>query len=478
MTMFEMDGEKLVAFAENPSDLSLDDPAGIQQALADIGRAQSQQPMSFSGFYLSLLYGGIDAQQLNPEYGDPTLPRTPRQYLDEAMAAGNLTFLPPADLAHPELIFNLFGNPSRHCRMGDSRTRTLFGKAKLVVNITIRMDETTRQSDILLPAASSYEKVGFKYATAYPPYLHMSDRSVAPAGESRSEWEIFSMLAERVSAVASQRGVTEVRGYRGVPYDPRRTAERFSDRGRLGPGDEEKVAALTLALSHATRGITLQALRRNKGVMRYVGTSPLGSGKMWCGTSDYRPDEPLVAFQDMVVAKRPWPTSTGRQQFYSDHPLFLEVGEELPVHKEPPRAGGNYPLTLTGGHTRWSIHTTWRDVDILLRLQRGEPVLFVNSDDAHARGIRDHDYVAAFNDLGEFVARAMVTQAMRPGQAHIYHAWGSHQFLTGKSNDSISPSPLKVTRLVGRYGHLVQGGTFEPTQNDRDTRVELRRYQP
>ena len=67
------------------------------------------------------------------------------------------------------------------------------------------------------------------------------------------------------------------------------------------------------------------------------------------------------------------------------------IGERLPVHKEPPRAGGDYPLRMTGGHTRWSIHATWRDSALMLRLQRGEPALWVSSLDASARGIRDGD---------------------------------------------------------------------------------------
>lgn len=52
---------------------------------------------------------------------------------------------------------------------------------------------------------------------------------------------------------------------------------------------------LILEFSPATRGMTLEGLRANKGVARYTGVSMLG--KMWCGTTDYKIDEPLVAFQ-------------------------------------------------------------------------------------------------------------------------------------------------------------------------------------
>ena len=476
MSMFDMEGWPLVSYAEHPSDLSLQRPQGIMDAMMAIIAQQGRTPGWVSGYFLSLLFAGLRDEQLNPAYGDPTLPRTPEQYLSEAIEKGYLPDLLPGEMGNPDLIFNLFGNPFRSCRMGSRRADTLYAKAGLVVNITLKMDDTSRYSDILLPAAGPYEKFGFKYNTTWPPYLHMSERAVAPLGESKSEWDIFWLLAERISAVAQRRGVSEVKGYRGAPYDLTKTAAWFSDGGRLGLADEEKVAAIMIDLSYPTQGITIPKLRENKGAMRYTGVSPNGPGVMWLGTQDYKMDEPVVQFQDMVVRKKPWPTATGRQQFYTDHPWVLELGEELPVHKEPPMAGGNYPLVLSGGHTRWSIHNTWRDFDMMLQLQRGEPVIYVNPDDAKQRGIREHDYAGVFNDLGEFVARAKLTPAIRPGQVLIYHAWGGQQFLTGKAPDDISPSPLKVTRLIGNYGHLVQSWIWEPTQNDRDTRVDMRKY--
>ena len=97
-----------------------------------------------------------------------------------------------------------------------------------------------------------------------------------------------------------------------------------------------------------------------------------------------------------------WPTITGRQQFYIDHPWYLEAGEGLPVHKDPPGASSRYPLRINGGHTRWSIHAIWRDHALMLRLQRGEPVCFLAPADCAARGIRDGDRVRVFNDAGAF----------------------------------------------------------------------------
>ena len=129
---------------------------------------------------------------------------------------------------------------------------------------------------------------------------------------------------------------------------------------------------------------------------------------------------------------------------------------------------------LTAGHTRWSIHAQWRDEKLLLQLQRGEPVVYLNPRDAGARGVRDGDRVIVRNDVSSFVAMAKPTGAIRPGQAHIFHAWEPYQFIGGKSHQALAPSPLKVTQLVGDYGHLHWAyAHYEPNQVDRDTRVDV-----
>jgi nitrate reductase alpha subunit len=111
-----------------------------------------------------------------------------------------------------------------------------------------------------------------------------------------------------------------------------------------------------------------------------------------------------------------------------DHDWYLEFGEALPVQKEDPKAGGDYPLRLTGGHARWSVHSNHVDDRLLLRLQRGEPLIFVSAQDAKARQIRDGDVVEARNDVSSFQTMAAVSPAVMPGQVVMYHAWENHQF--------------------------------------------------
>jgi nitrate reductase alpha subunit len=330
---------------------------------------------------------------------------------------------------------------------------------------------SSRHADIILPAAGWYEKYGFKYIPAYIPYIHLSDRAVEPMGESKPEWEIFALLAERVAAVARRKGVSEVNGFRGDVCAIDRLDERFTDGGRFGPTDDRKVMEFILQVSSQSRGIGLDDLRERGGAIR---VKALGADNGTGIHSEYSESEPIVPLRDNLEGKKRYPTLTGRQQFYIDHPWFLDLDEALPRHKPPPAAGGDHPFTMTGGHTRWSIHAIWRDHGLMLRLQRGDPLVFLNGEDARAREITDHDLVRIWNDIDEFEARAALTGAIRPGQVHIFHAWEPYQFRSEKSHQSLIPSPLKVTQLVGDYGQLHWSyAHYEPNQVDRDTRVDV-----
>jgi DMSO reductase family type II enzyme molybdopterin subunit len=420
------------------------------------------------------VHAGLGTEELAAANGDPRLPRGAEPHLAEALAKGWFPLAPKPGAEPPRVLVSILGNVLRHSRMGNRIRDTLFARAKLVVDVNFRVSETGRNADLLLPAAGWYEKLGIKYIASFVPYVTLGDRATAPLGESKPEWEIFARLADQVAAEARHRGVRATRGFHDEPCELADLGERFTDGGHFGPDAQEEALRFVLATSGASKGIDLERLRAEGGAVRIASLGPEG------GTAgiyaDYDADAPVVPLRDFVEKKRPYPTLTGRQQFYVDHPWFLELGEELPTHKAPPAAGGDHPLTLTGGHTRWSVHSMWRDQRFMLQLQRGEPVVYLNPDDARRRGVADHDLVRVRNDVSAFVARAKPSGAIRPGQVHIFHAWEPYQFHGFATHQHLAPSPFKVTQLVADYGHLRWGyAHYEPNQTDRDTRVEIER---
>jgi nitrate reductase alpha subunit len=118
-----------------------------------------------------------------------------------------------------------------------------------------------------------------------------------------------------------------------------------------------------------------------------------------------------------------------------------------------PKVGGDYPLRLTGGHTRWSIHSSFRDEANLNRLQRGEPVAYVSVADAQARDVKDNDRIRIFNDEGSCELLAKISPSVQPGQIIVYHAWENFQFKDWKSNQEPVPSVWKSLHMAV-YGQL------------------------
>jgi DMSO reductase family type II enzyme molybdopterin subunit len=457
---------------------------GIQERLGllDLGRFAAQAYFDqeeverfFASYFVPgtiwhLVHGGLDAVSGDPRHGDATAPRAASAYLREAIEKKWFPVFSAPDRT-PRVLVSIFGNVLRHSRNNTRLRETLWPKLRLAVDINFRMSETSRWADILLPAAYWYEKADLKYLVSFVPYVHLGDRAVAPLDEAKPEWEIFALLAGAVAREASRHNLPAYTDIAGAERDASQLADAFTDRGRFGPGDEDRALDFVLTYSSPTKKVSLADLR-TAGAVRFRGTGPPGG--MAGFYSDYAENEPLVPQRWFVEQKRRWPTLTGRQQFYVDHPWFLETGEALPAHKRPPQAGGDYPLVLSGGHTRWSIHSQWRDQRAMLRLQRGEPVVYLSEADAAARGIADHDLVRVRNDLGAFVLRAKLARSVQPGQVLVYHAWEPYQFRDGRSDHAIIPSPFKATQLVGDYGHLHWNyGHWEPNQVDRDTRVEI-----
>ena len=189
--------------------------------------------------------------------------------------------------------------------------------------------------------------------------------------------------------------------------------------------------------------------------------------------SEISADGPFVAYRDHVENGVPFPTLTGRAQFLIDHPWFFEADEHIPCHKAPPAAGGDYPLQVTGGHPRWSIHATNTTTGIMLETTRGHPVLHLNPDDASARGIEDEDMVRVFNDVGEHKVAAKISPAVRPGQVILYASWEPYLFPEWKDGTFVEPGVAKWLHFAGGYGHLGYSALqWQPVQSDRVFRVE------
>ncbi len=73
----------------------------------------------------------------------------------------------------------------------------------LVVDLNFRMDTSALYSDIVLPAATWYEKADLN-STDMHTFIHPLSAAVPPCWESKSDWEIFRAIAEKFSELAAR----------------------------------------------------------------------------------------------------------------------------------------------------------------------------------------------------------------------------------------------------------------------------------
>ena len=77
------------------------------------------------------------------------------------------------------------------------------GKMDLVVDLNFRMDSSALYSDIVLPAASWYEKDDLN-STDMHSFIHPLSAAIAPVWESKTDWDIFKEITKKTSELARQ----------------------------------------------------------------------------------------------------------------------------------------------------------------------------------------------------------------------------------------------------------------------------------
>lgn len=407
-----------------------------------------------------------------PEWNDSAMRRTFDEYFEEALEKGWWQGLErPAPTTTPRVLIECGGNILRRTRGGrQTLLENLWPKLRMIVTVDYRMSATAQHSDIVLPAAQHYEKVGI-----HIPILSLifSDRSVDPAGESKTEWEIFAELCKALERRARARGVESFRhpGSGTVRYDE--IWRRFTLDGHLLTQEQvtDEVIRDSAYAGTLPEGSNLEKVRKT-GHLMFTGWGRMAMAK---GQASPHPAEgEFVPFKYHVERGDPYPTLTRRAQFLIEHPWFVEAGEELPVHKDPPAMGGPYPYKMTTGHNRWSIHSMNMANHWLLQTHRGEPFVWINTSDAAREGIADGDYVRIYNDAGSFVVRARLTPAQKPGGVTVYNGWDPLMFPEWRGPNEVEPGMVKYLGFAGGYGHLTYAPLeWQPVPTDRPVFVQI-----
>ena len=213
------------------------------------------------------------------------------------------------------------------------------------------MTDTARYADIILPATFSVEQSDIYQAYGYCT-LATARKAVEPAGESKSNWDTFRLLAQKMGYDDEHFKLTEDEMLDKILDDP-----------------TPAVSALSV---------------EDKKTLREGG---------WVA----------MPFTDHHT----WKTKTGKIQIANE-----KLKDRLPVFIEA--HGGGYPLRLVSVPSEHTLNSIFNERDDMKKA-RGELKLFINPADAEERGINNGDGIICFNDLAEAAFKAAVTENVARG---------------------------------------------------------------
>lgn len=340
-------------------------------------------------------------------------------------------------------MISVADNTFRRNKFADKyREEHLRQASELYACVNVRMDSTAEWADYVLPAASHYEAWDLR-TQGYHRFCNVFTPSVPPVGESKPDWDIMALLTKKIQERAIARGIGPIQDGE-VTRDLHTIHDDFTRNGELMT--EKDVCRYIVENSPEFGGVTLEeAGERGFIVMNeHAGLNqPLPK------------DEPYNPFTAQTEGKKPYDTLTGRITFYCDHPRFMKLNSTVPTARlyGGPEAS-NYPLHFYSPHTRWGIHSNWRSNKHMLRLQRGEPNIYINPELAAERGIKDGDTVRLFNSTGEFFAQAKFYPSIPKHSIMMEHGWEPHQYIHRKPMNNSMATYLQPLELVGGWGHL------------------------
>ncbi len=369
--------------------------------------------------------------------------------------------------------FLLFAD-SRFRRNKGHYQKAFLEKAKFIAYGDFRMSDFGVFADVLLPCKTPYESWDLRTNPGYHRYANIAYPSptLKPVGESKSEWEIATLVTEKLEALAKARYAKskDERDIAIVDTTHTQTGTRrldelvkeFTKGGTLRTDKD----AVEYALEHVDQ------FKPNTTKTMYERGGFLQLNEKAGKSSPLYPDKPYNTFENQLYLHHRFDTLTGRLTFYVDHPLWIAANAHVPTAKQPIRPK-RHPFVLMTPHARWSIHSTYKTSPVLLRLQRGQPAVMVNPEVAKARGIVDGDLVKMFNELGEVKLMAKVSPSAPPDALVLEHGWEPFMYAGRKGHNLLVGDMLNLLELSDGWGHLKFGTNWDGNQHAYETTVEL-----
>ncbi|MCK5577844.1 MAG: molybdopterin-dependent oxidoreductase, partial [Dehalococcoidales bacterium] len=246
---------------------------------------------------------------------------------------------------------------------------------EFIVAHELFLTPTARFADIILPVTTALERIDIGQPWTGGPYFIHMDKAIEPLPQTKSDLTIFTELAARL-------GMTD--------YNNK--------------SDEAWLREFTAAAPDLPEYNVFQ----REGVH----CIPL--------------DQPWVAFREQIAApaRHPFPTPSGKIEICSQQladrqdPLLPPIPRYIPAWEgREDAASSKYPLQLLSPHSRARVNSQWHGISQLDAL--ADDTAWLNPADAQSRGIVNGNKVKVYNDRGQLLTTARVTEHIMPGVASL-----------------------------------------------------------
>lgn len=303
-------------------------------------------------------------------------------------------------VTYPKMRMAIFcGNNPFHHHQDRNRMIKAWRKLETVVSVDHQWTASCRFADIILPATTTYERNDIEqFGNHSNKGIIAMKKIIEPMFEAKDDFDIFQQLCSRFDREEAFTGGKSKMEWIEEIYN----GARLQGRGI---------------------GVRMPNFIKFWNEVEYV---PFPNGSEWVRHSAYRkePDlEPLGTASGMIEIY----CKTIADMNYDDcqgHPMWFEKVERS--HGGP--KSSSFPLHLQSCHPAHRLHSQLCSSDQLrstYSVADREPC-YINTQDAKNRGIKSGDIVRVFNDRGQVLAGAVVTDDYKSGVCRIEEgAWYS-----------------------------------------------------
>lgn len=247
--------------------------------------------------------------------------------------------------------------------------------------------ETAMYADIVLPATSAFENLDF-YTSYWHHYIHLHEPIIRPIGESKSNTDVFRMLA-----IAMEFGESN-----------------FKD------DDVELIKqSLNQTNNPYLEHVTYEKLKKHSYIKANRTSRLLDNLKT--------PSGKIELFSQQM-----------KEEGYPPLPTYIPILQE-----------SDFPFLFVPGPNHNFLNSTFSHQDKHMKLEK-TPKLFINSLDATRLGINDGDTVRIWNQRGECELTASVGEQVLPGVVVSQGLWSD---LNGKNHLVNALTPDRIADMGG-----------------------------